>query len=299
MEDEPVFATVIGDRRFDDRLPDITPEGRLRSQRRYEAILRRCRDVKAETLSPPERLTHSALYEELTSVLDHISSGLDEWTVDPLQGVQVEFMNMESIQPIRSVKEGRAMLARWRAIGPFFDSYVVNLQRGMGKRKVPVRVCVEKVVDELEGILARPEAEWAFMRPAAVEHSDWPEAERTSFRYGIADAVRDSVKPGYARFLRFLKSEMLARARPPDKPGIMHLPDGRHTYAHLIKLHTSLNLTPEELHQTGLKEVARINGEISTVRGPREPSGRRCQGSPHKRRPAPSRWRSARRSSPG
>ena len=104
MEDEPIFATVIGDRRFDDRLPDITPEGRLRSQKKYESILRRCRDIQTNTLSPSERLTLSALSVELDSVLDYLSCGFDEWTVDPLQGVQVDFMNMESIQPIRSVK---------------------------------------------------------------------------------------------------------------------------------------------------------------------------------------------------
>ena len=261
MEDEPIFATVIGDRRFDDRLPDITPEGRLRSQKRYESILQRCREIRESALLPHERLTLTALSVELTSVLDYLSCGLDEWAVDPLQGVQVDFLNMESIQPIRSVEEGRAMVARWREIGPFFNAYVVNLQRGASKGKVPVRVCVEKVVDELEGILAKPVEEWAFMRPAAVEHADWSDADRKKFRQGISDAVRDSVKPGYARFLGYLKSETLARARPQDKPGIMHLPDGRQAYARLIRMHTSLNLTPDELHQTGLKEVARINSE--------------------------------------
>ena len=100
------------------------------------------------------------------------------------------------------------------------------------------------------------------MRPTAVEHRDWSEADRVRFKGGAAAAVRESIRPAYARYLAFLKSEILPRARPQDKPGILHVPDGLEAYSRLIRVHTSLDLTPDELHQTGLKEVARINGEM-------------------------------------
>ncbi len=262
LADEPLFATVIGDRRLDDRLADITPQGRLRFQKECESILQRCKGIPADALSEADRLTLTALMVDARGQLDYVSCGLDQWMVDPLQGPQVDFLNIESIQPVRSVKEGRAMVERWNAVGRFFDDKAANLRRGAAEGKVAVKNGVEKVIDEVEGILAKPDAEWAFMRPASVAHEDWSEADRVAFKDGLAAAVRDSVRPGYARYLECLKSEILPRARPQERPGMLHVPNGLGSYSRLIRVHTSLGLTPDELHQTGLKEVARINAEM-------------------------------------
>jgi uncharacterized protein (DUF885 family) len=262
LAEEPLFATVIGDRRFDDRLRDLTPRGRLRVQRRYESILGRCRSIRGEALSCADRLTLTALQVDVRAQLDYISCGLDEWTVDPLDGPQVQFLNIESFQPVRTVEEGRALVERWRSIGRFLDDHMANLRRGAEEGKVAVRAEVEKVIDETEGLLAKPYEEWAFMRPTAVAHEDWSEADRLRFKRGVKSAVRGSIHPAYARYLALLKSEVLPRARSQDRPGILHVPDGLDAYSRLIRVHTSLDLTPDELHQTGLKEVARINAEM-------------------------------------
>jgi uncharacterized protein (DUF885 family) len=262
LEDEPLFATVIGDRRFDDRLRDVTPRGRLRVRKQYELILQRCRSIRGESLSDLNRLTLTALLVDVRAQLDYISCGLDEWTVDPLDGPQVQFLNIESFQPVRTAEEGRAMVERWRSIGRFLDDHMANIRRGAEEGKIAVSAGVEKVIDETEGFLAKPDEEWAFMRPTAVAHEDWPEADRVRFKRGLRAAVRVSIRPAYVRYLAFLKSEVLPRARPQDKPGILYVPDGLEAYSRLIRVHTSLDLTPDELHRTGLREVARINGEM-------------------------------------
>jgi len=259
---DPLFATVIGDRRFDARLGDNTPQGRLRTQKQYETVLQRCRSLRPEALAEADRLTLAVLLVEARAQIDYISSGIAEWMVDPLQGLQVEFLNMESSQPVRSVAEGRAMVERWQAVGRFFDDKVANLRQAREEGKIAVRIGVEKVIDEVQGILAKPDRELSFMRPASVRHEDWPEEERTGFKEGLAAAVRESIRPGYTRYLAFLKSEILPLSRPEGKPGIQHVPKGPESYSRLIRVHTSLDLTPDELHQTGLKEVARINAEM-------------------------------------
>jgi uncharacterized protein (DUF885 family) len=262
MANEPLFATTLGDRRFDDRLADITSQGRLRVRRQYESILQRCRSIREDSLSAASRLSLAALLADLNAQLDYISSGIDEWMVDPLQGPQIEFLNAESTQPVRSAEEGRALVKRWQAIGHFFDNKVENLRRGADEGRIAVKALVEKVIDEIQGILAKPDEEWTFMRPISVAHKDWSEADRSRFEDEIRTAVRDSVRPGYARYLACLRSEILPKARSEDTPGIMHVPKGLEAYSKLIRVHTSLDLTPAELHQTGLKEVARINGEM-------------------------------------
>ena len=265
LAEEPLLATSIGDRRYDDLLRDITPQGRLRVQRQYESMLRRAKSIHGDALSGADRLTLTALLVDLRAMLDYLSCGLDDWTVDPLGGPQVQFLNVESFQPVRSVEESRVMVGRWRSIGQFVDDHMANLRRGSGEGKIAARALVEKVIDEIEDLLAKPDDGWAFMRPTTVTHVDWSEADRVRFKGGVAAAMRESIRPAYARYLAFLKSEILPRARPQDKPGILHVPNGLEAYSRLIRVHTSLGLTPDELHQTGLKEVARINGEMSEL----------------------------------
>lgn len=265
LASEPLFATALGDRRFDDRLSDISPAGRTRVKKQYELVVSRCTEIPENTLSDADRLTRTALLVDAGSLLDYYSSDIENWTVDPLQGLQVELMNVESYQPVRTVSEGGAMVARWRSIGPFIDQHIANLRRGAAGQKVAVRAGVEKVIDELDDLLAKPDAEWALLRPSEAEHQDWTEEERREFREGLTGSLRESARPGFARYFEFLKSEILPRARPPDRPGIMHVPGGREAYAKLIRVHTSLDLTPEEIHRTGLIEVDRINKEMEEL----------------------------------
>jgi uncharacterized protein (DUF885 family) len=265
LSNEPVFATALGDRRFDDRLPDISPEGRDRIKRQYQSIVSRCSGISDATLRPEDVLTKTALYVDASSVLLYYSCNLEDWVVDPLQGIQVELMNVESYQPVRTVEEGRMMVKRWRAIGPLVNQHITNLRAGASANKVAVGAAVEKVIDELNDLAAKPDSEWPLLRPLSVKHDDWTEEERKGFRDGLESAVRDSARPGFARYLELLKSEILPKARPQQKPGVMHVPGGDGVYTTLIKVHTSLEISPKDIHATGLSEVAKINREMETL----------------------------------
>ncbi len=265
MEDNPTFATVLGDRRFDDKLQDITPEARARFDRRVASILERCKSIKEDALPDGDRLTLEALAVSAGSSLDYSSCRLEEWAVDPLQGPQIEFANMASVQPIRSPAEARAMVKRWTAMGNFFDDYSENLRRGLNEGKAAVRICLEKVIDEVQELASKPEAESPFAIPLATEHGDWAEKDRKEFREGLTVAMRDSIEPSLKRLRDFLEKEALPKARPEDRPGVVHIPGGKEAYSRLIRVHTSLDLTPEELHATGLAEVARVNSETERL----------------------------------
>jgi uncharacterized protein (DUF885 family) len=265
MSNEPIFATALGNRRFDGRLADISPEGRSRIKKQYQTVVSLCNAIPQSGLSDTDLLTRTSLSVDAGSALDYYSCDLEDWVVDPLQGLQVELMSLESYQPVRTLEEGQAMMQRWRAIGPFIDQHVANLRTGAEGGRIAVRVGVEKVIDELQDLIAKPDDGWALLRPLTVERGDWSEAERESFREGLQKAVRESVRPGFERYLKFLTSEILPKARSQEKPGIMHIPGGSGAYAKLIHVHTSLDLTPEELHQMGLREVARINKETEAL----------------------------------
>jgi uncharacterized protein (DUF885 family) len=265
LADAPLYATAIGDRRFDDSLSDISPEGRARWARILEDVVTGAHRVPEDGLGNEDRVTRSALITEAESELAYLRCGIDEWSVDPLGGPQVSFLNVESYQTVRTPDEGRAMVGRWRAMGPYVDEYLANLRESLSAKKVAVRTCVEKVIGELEDLTGKPEAEWTLLKPLALAHEDWTDEERAEFREGLTRAVSDSIRPAFVRYLERLRSEILPHARPPEMAGIFHVPDGAEAYRHLIRVYTSLELSPGDVHETGLREVARINAEMAAL----------------------------------
>ena len=265
LSNDPLLATALGDRRFDASLPDITPRGRAGWREQYEDVARRCEAIPEGGLPPSERLTRTALLVDAGSSSAYYSCELEDWVVDPLQGLQVELMNLESYQPVRTVAEGAAMVKRWRAMEGYIDRHVANLRAGSSKGKVAVRAAVEKVIEELDDLLKKRDSDWPLLRPASVEHGEWKAGEAQSFREGLKSAVKEGTRPAFARYREFLRNEILPKARPQDKPGIMHIPGGAEAYARLIRVHTSLDISPKELHETGVGEVAKINRETEEL----------------------------------
>ena len=261
----PLEATAIGDRRYDHLLDDNTPEGRARDRARLEAVLARARAIPEAALPAPDGLTRTALIGEVENELALLACGLEEWTVDPLGGPPVRFFNVEAYQPVRTAGEAQAMVRRWEAMGSYLDRHVEDLRRGLAAGKVAVQSTVERVVSGLDDVLGRPDAEWALLNPLRVERPDWPAAQRAAFAEDLARAVRERVRPALRRYLQFLKAEVLPRARPPERPGLAHVPGGEECYRRLIRVHTSLDLAPEALHQTGRREVARIDAELEAL----------------------------------
>ena len=265
MINEPLYATALGDRRYDDQLPQITPQALTQKEGQYASIFQRAHEIPEKSLSAKDQLTLAALLVDVEALLDDMRCHLEEWTVDPLSGPQVEFLNLESYQPVRIPVESRAMVKRWQRMGQYLDHHIANLRRGQAANKVAIQVCVEKVIDEIRELKDKSEQEWALLRPLTVPHDDWTETERLEFRDALTSAAREFVRPAFLRYLAFLESEILPRSRPQQLPGIVYVPGGVESYRQLIRVHTSLNLSPDEVHDTGLREVARINHEMEAL----------------------------------
>jgi uncharacterized protein (DUF885 family) len=261
----PIGATSIGDRRFDDRLDDRSPPSIEAQLRRLGELQGRAAAIDEASLGDEERITRSALIDQLGRDTAELQAGLDDWMVDPLEGPQIAALDMEAIQPIASPEQGRAMVARWSAMGGWFDSFGANLRAGLPAGRVAVQAPVERSIDEIRTALARADEEFPLLAPARVDHPDWPRADLDAFRTGLRRAVREVIRPAMGRYLEVLASEVLPRARPDDRPGVMHLPGGAAAYERLIEVHTSLPLGAAEIHRTGLEEVARIDAELAQL----------------------------------
>ncbi|HET6151009.1 MAG TPA: DUF885 domain-containing protein [Polyangia bacterium] len=259
---DPIEATEIGDRRFDDRMPDLTPEAHERELARRRALRDRVAALDEARQSPPDRVTRGLLLGEIDADLARGECHLDEWSVDPRDGPQVAFLQLAELQTVNSVGQARAMTARWQKMAQTIDERIANLRRGLAAGKVATREAVTRVIGQLDQLLARPDAEWPLRTPASAERPSWSEADRRSFAAALDAAIAGSIRPAFARYRAVLLSEILPRARDQAHVGLLNVPGGTACYPRLIQLHTSLPLTPDEIHGVGLAEVARLRAEV-------------------------------------
>ncbi len=265
LETSPTSATYLGDRRYDDRLADITPEGRARRYAAIESFLAELAAIDRESLSGQDRITYLALEEELRDDLDRRICRLDEWRVDHRNGPQVSLLNLADIQRVETPADGRKMTRRWRAMGPYVDAYVDKLRLGLSDGLVANRVAVEYAIEQLRTQLAKPDAEWPLAKPATAEHESWSAEEAEAFRSDLMSAISESVRPSFERLAAFLQNEVLPVARTGDRVGLVGLPFGEACYRVLRSSYTTLELSADEIHEIGLLENARIRSEMASL----------------------------------
>src|SRR5690349_17163529 len=131
MAAEPVAATALGDRRFDDRLRANGPAARVAEVARLEAILAEARRIPEDDLSAVERTTRHELIDVAAGELAAVGAGLEAWMADPLDGPQITFLNIPSFQPIRSEAEAEMLVARWREMGPWIDRLIASSRESL------------------------------------------------------------------------------------------------------------------------------------------------------------------------
>ena len=267
LASHPSWATVLGDRRFDDRLEDPSQAGIAAELAWLDRTVAEASAIDTGSFTSMQRVTHQMLLDEAQNTASALRTGMDEWTVDPLQGPVMNILDTVDYQTITTPEEGAAMVERYRGIGRYFDALRANLREAAADGKVAVSKPIERMLDILRGLEALPAEEWKLAAPAKLELTDWSDADRERFRTSLMEAVREIAIPAFRRYRETIEQDIQPMARPEDRPGIVHLPGGAEAYRTAIRVHTTLDLTPEEIHATGLAEIDRIDREFVELGG--------------------------------
>jgi uncharacterized protein (DUF885 family) len=265
LESSPTLATSVGDTRYDDRLPDISPAGVAKETARLEHVLERARAIDEGALLAKDRLTRTALITEVDGELAQLSCTFQEWTVDPLGGPQVELMSLADYTIIETPGDAAKYVKRMRASAGYLDDQVANLRTGLAKGMTASRDAVTKTIEQLERLDATPTDSLGAWRPAAAERAGWKAADRERFAKDLRQALDTSLRPALRRYHDFLRDQVLPAARPPEKAGLSSLPGGLDCYRRMIRVHTSLDVDPSELHRIGLDQVAKFRRDLAEL----------------------------------
>lgn len=170
----------------------------------------------------------------------------------------------QSIQPFKTVKDYDDWLARLAKSPPLFDGLIANMRDGMKAGVTQPRAVMDKVLPQLTALAVTDPEKSLFWGPI----KDFPDAVPAADRERITAAMRQlltaQVLPAYGRLLAFVRDEYTPKARASTAWSA--LPNGKAWYAHRVRQSTTVALSPDEIHAIGLKEVARILGEMDGVR---------------------------------
>ena len=261
----PSTATSVGDTRYDDRLEDIKPAGIAKEKAWLDGVLTRARAIDEKSLTPADRLTRTALITELSGQLAQISCGFEEWVVDPLGGPQVEFMSLQDYTRVDTPADAAKFVKRVWAMGGYLEDHVQNLERGLEKGRTASHDAVTKVIDQLNGMVSSPAESLAVWKPSMAEHKSWQPSDRFKFSTDLKLAIDSALMPALKRYRDVLQTEILPKARPQEKAGLAGMTDGAECYRRMIQVHTSLDLSPEEVHKLGLEQVAKYRKDLAEL----------------------------------
>jgi uncharacterized protein (DUF885 family) len=268
LELNPLFATQIGDNRYNDRLPNyIGPEYRAQEREMNERYLAAVQEFDPAQLSGEDRISyeiflrermHQRESERFPSHLLPLAQTGGLPTMMPALG------SGTNAQPFVTVADYENWLERLDGFVVFMDQAIVNMREGVTQGVVQPRPAMEKVLSQLDSLIVSKAEESQFYGPVAKFPDTVPVAERERLTAAYKAAIDGKVMPAYRRVRDYVRDDYLPKTR--TTAAWTALPDGKAWYAYLVKEHTTTDMSPEQIHQVGLDEVARILGEMDSVR---------------------------------
>jgi uncharacterized protein (DUF885 family) len=263
MRTNPEWATTLGDKRYNDRLSDNSPEF-------FQADLEQARKFLAgfEAIDPTglphqDALSRELMIRELRQDIEGAQFKDWEMPVNQMDGPHLEFPDLVSLTPFNTVTDYENYLARLRQVPHFFDQVTANMRQGVRDHLMPPRYLLEKVTAEAEDIAGKRGEDSPFAKPVKGFPADIPSPDQKRLREAILAAINDQILPAYHRFAAFVRDEYAPHGR--TDPGIWSLPDGEARYRYAIRRITTTDMTPEQIHALGLKQVDETEAAMLAV----------------------------------
>jgi len=261
---DPVFATYTGDHRFDDRLPGATEDDYERWLDSLRDLRGRMNRVEYTELAAEEQLNYDILSRLLDNEIHELEFHAYRLPISKASGFHLEFSEMlPLIAAFGTVKDYENYIARLSAFHGYVEQQIGLMRLGLATGYSPARVTLEGMDETLRKQIVSDPSQSPLYAPFVRFPESISGADRERLTAEGSAAVKDSVVPEYQALLRFLNGEYLPGSRA--EIGASCLPNGREFYQHRIHYYTSLDLTAEQVHETGLSEVKRIRAEMEDL----------------------------------
>jgi uncharacterized protein (DUF885 family) len=255
----PERATAFGDYRYNDRLNEYSVDAIRRRHEGDAAFLQRVEAIPTEGFSDQDQLSHDLLIRVLRQRIADFDLKEYEMPINTQNGIHTNLADLPLAVPLDSVKHYKDYISRLHQIPLALSQVTEVLRAGMKDKLMPVRFLAEKIPAQCQGIIAAD----PFLQPTKKYPASISPEEQKRLTQQITDAVNTDVLPAYKAFAAFIQTEYAPQGR--TTLSITSLADGRKRYENDIYARTTTHMTAEEIHQLGLREIDRIEAEMTAI----------------------------------
>jgi len=259
LKNNPERATAYGDYRYNALLGQYSLAEIARQHAENDDFLKRLQKIPTDGMNDQDLLSHQVMQRQLER--EDVNYGLKnyEMPVNQQRGVHIQLADLPLSVPLDSVQHYQDYISRLHQIPRVLEQTTEVMRQGEKDGLMPPKLVLEKLPGQCEGIIS----ENPFLQPAKKFPAEFSDADKKRLTEEMTKAINDDVFPAYRKFAEFLRTEYDPKGR--NELSIETLPDGKRRYAEAVKIMTTLNVTPAEVHQVGLKEVERITAEMTKL----------------------------------
>jgi len=262
MRTYPTWASHLGDDRYNTQWTDESLQAYRQRHQHKRAVLQELTQFEPGDLSQTDRINLELFRRKYRQDVEGFQYG---WHLVPLTargGIQDQSSTADAL-PFDKVKDYEDWIARMRGIPRLIDQTILLMKLGIKRNVMPARVVMERVPDQIARQIVDEPEKSLFYKPFREFPGDIPDAEKASIRDQAKRVIETEVVPAYREFEEFFNEQYLPHCFA--QPGAWQIPNGQEFYAYRAKMFTTTDLTPQEIHDIGLREVARIRGEMATI----------------------------------
>jgi uncharacterized protein (DUF885 family) len=259
LRTSPEFASILGDKRYNDKLSDFSQAAIDRDLAQNRVFLTKFSAVDATGFPEQERLNRDLMVRNLRETLDAAKFREWEMPVNQMNGLHIDAPQLVTSLSFDTVKDYEDYIARLKQLPRAFHDVTVQMRKGMSEGLMPPKILLVQAAKQANDLATQKPEDSPFAIPTTTFPKEFAAADQQRLRDGVLGALRDSVLPAYVKFTAFLNDEYAPHGRA--EIGTWALPNGAERYAFDVRRSTTTNMTPDEIHALGLREVARIEAD--------------------------------------
>ncbi|GER60831.1 hypothetical protein ULMA_29390 [Patiriisocius marinus] len=265
----PVNATMSGDNRFNDQFPNPLSSGHIALMKAYYTEYKeKVASYDRSILTDAQKMSLDILTWECDINLDHLSfKNFEYFPIDQMWSINLTFGQLASgagAQPFETVEDYTNWLARVDGYLEWLKNAEINMRKGAAEGYVLPKSLIKKVIPQLKEMTVSDINEHLFYAPIKALPDNFSDEDKKMLADNYKSMIEENIIPTYKSLYEYMAGDYLKAGR--ISTGISEIPNGDNYYKHQIKLYTTTSMTADEIHELGLKEVARILSEMEKVK---------------------------------
>ncbi|MFA5941996.1 MAG: DUF885 domain-containing protein [Sinimarinibacterium sp.] len=262
LRDSPESASYLGDARYDDRWTDLTLAAHEQRHTADRAALTRLSAIERTALPPTEQLNYDLFERQYREAIDEYAFRQFLLPLNQRGGIQTQDEILEVLR-FDSADAYESWLQRLRALPALIEQTEALMRAGIREKRVHARIVMERVPAQLDKQVVDDPRNSPFYKPFLSFDESIPAERRDAYAARARQLIAKGVVPAYRRFRKFFIEEYLPACR--EDVGVWAQPQGTQLYEQLARHYTTTALSPDQIHEIGLREVQRIRGEMEAI----------------------------------